>query len=157
AIVIGRVVQALGAGAIVPVSLALVGDLFPADKRAKPLGLIGAVDTLGWVLGHLYGGVMVNLFSEHRATFESWIASLGLNWGAPDWRTLFWINLPISLIALVATWWVLRGAPQVRSQGRFDWLGALLITGALTCMVLGLGANIDIAATTSGFDELGGL
>lgn len=157
AIVIGRVVQALGAGAIVPVSLALVGDLFPADKRAKPLGLIGAVDTLGWVLGHLYGGVMVNLFSEHRATFESWIASLGLNWGAPDWRTLFWINLPVSLIALVATWWVLRGAPQVRSQGRFDWLGALLITGALTCMVLGLGANIDIAATTSGFDELGGL
>lgn len=157
AIVIGRVVQALGAGAIVPVSLALVGDLFPAGKRAKPLGLIGAVDTLGWVLGHLYGGVMVNLFSQHRATFESWIASLGLDWGAPDWRTLFWINLPVSLIALVATWWVLRGAPQVRSQGRFDWLGALLITGALTCLVLGLGANIDIAATTSGFDELGGL
>lgn len=157
AIVIGRVVQALGAGAIVPVSLALVGDLFPADKRAKPLGLIGAVDTLGWVLGHLYGGVMVNLFSQHRATFESWIASLGLAWGAPDWRTLFWINLPISLIALVATWWVLRGAPQVRASGRFDWLGALLITGALTCLVLGLGANIDIAATTSGFDELGGL
>lgn len=157
AIVIGRVVQALGAGAIVPVSLALVGDLFPAGKRAKPLGLIGAVDTLGWVLGHLYGGVMVNLFSQHRATFESWIASLGLDWGAPDWRTLFWINLPVSLIALVATWWVLRGAPQVRSQGRFDWLGALLITGALICLVLGLGANIDIAATTSGFDELGGL
>lgn len=157
AIVIGRVVQALGAGAIVPVSLALVGDLFPAGKRAKPLGLIGAVDTLGWVLGHLYGGVMVNLFSQHRASFESWIASLGLDWGAPDWRTLFWINLPVSLIALVATWWVLRGAPQVRSQGRFDWLGALLITGALICLVLGLGANIDIAATTSGFDELGGL
>ncbi len=55
-IIIGRVIQALGAGALVPVSLALVGDLFPAAKRAQPLGVIGAVDTLGWVLGHLYGG-----------------------------------------------------------------------------------------------------
>ena len=51
-IIFGRVVQALGAGALVPVSLALVGDLFPPDQRARPLGLVGAIDTLGWVLGH---------------------------------------------------------------------------------------------------------
>jgi MFS family permease len=63
AVIFGRVVQALGAGALVPVSLALVGDLFPAARRAKPLGVIGAVDTIGWVLGHLYGGVLVNFFA----------------------------------------------------------------------------------------------
>ncbi|MFN8449937.1 MAG: MFS transporter [Anaerolineae bacterium] len=68
-IIIGRVIQALGAGALVPVSLALVGDLFPAHKRAQPLGVIGAVDTLGWVLGHLYGGIMVRLFGEYSAQF----------------------------------------------------------------------------------------
>src|SRR5690606_25510727 len=51
-IIIGRVIQALGAGALVPVSLALVGDLFPPERRAQPLGIVGAVDTLGWVLGH---------------------------------------------------------------------------------------------------------
>ena len=59
ALIIGRVVQAFGAGAMVPVSMALVADLFPPGRRALPLGIVGAVDTAGWVLGHLYGGIMV--------------------------------------------------------------------------------------------------
>jgi MFS family permease len=154
-VVIGRVIQALGAGALVPVSLALVGDLFPPEKRAQPLGLIGAIDTLGWVLGHLYGGIMVNLFSVNREAFAQALAPLGLP--PPDWRTLFWINLPISLLALVGTWWALRRVPQARAAGRFDWLGTALISGALLCLVIGLGANIEISATTSNFEELGGL
>lgn len=156
-IIIGRVIQALGAGALVPVSLALVGDLFPAHKRAQPLGVIGAVDTLGWVLGHLYGGIMVRLFGEYGAQFVSFFQSLGLNWAAPDWRALFWINVPISLIALAVTWWTLRDVPQKRGVGRFDWLGTLLIVGALTCLVLGLGANIEVSATTTDFTDIGGL
>src|SRR5690242_10036120 len=48
----GRVVQAFGAGALVPVSMALVGDLFPPDRRAPALGTIAAVDTAGWMVGH---------------------------------------------------------------------------------------------------------
>lgn len=156
-IIIGRIVQALGAGALVPVSLALVGDLFTQGRRAQPLGIIGAVDTLGWVLGHLYGGVMVNLFALHAGGFTQLFASLGLNWGAPDWRWLFWINLPVSLIAMAAAGWALRGVQQERARVRFDWAGALLIGGALTALVLGLGANIEIAASASSFDEIGGL
>ena len=157
AIIIGRVVQALGAGAIVPVSLALVGDLFPPQRRAQPLGIIGAIDTLGWVLGHLYGGIMVRLFAEYSTQFVDFFRSIGLSWGAPDWRALFWINLPISLVALVLTWWALREVKQERARGRFDLLGTLLITGALTCLVLGLGANIEVASSTSSFEDLGGL
>lgn len=156
-VIIGRVIQALGAGALVPVSLALVGDLFPSAKRAQPLGVIGAVDTLGWVLGHLYGGIMVRLFALHSADFVNAFRSLGLNWSAPDWRTLFWINIPISLVAMVLVWLALRNVPQKRGEGRFDWLGTILIVGALTCLVLGLGANIEISATTSEFSDLGGL
>src|SRR4029077_3719163 len=49
ALIGGRVVQAFGAGAMVPVSMALVADLFPPGKRALPLGVVGAVDTSGWV------------------------------------------------------------------------------------------------------------
>ena len=64
-VIIGRVIQAFGAGAMVPVTIALAGDLFPPERRARPLGVIGAVDTMGWVLGHLYGGVMVRFFGEH--------------------------------------------------------------------------------------------
>lgn len=156
-IIIGRVIQALGAGAIVPVTLALVGDLFPAQRRAQPLGVIGAVDTLGWVLGHLYGGVMVKVFADNAAGFENLFRQLGLNWAAPDWRALFWLNLPIGLIALIAVLWVLRGAPQQRAHGHFDWLGTLLISGTLIALVVGLGANIDISSATANFGELGGL
>ena len=74
-------IQALGAGALVPVSLALVGDLFPAAKRAQPLGVIGAIDTLGWVLGHLYGGIMVRLFGQYAQQFSDFFASLGIELG----------------------------------------------------------------------------
>jgi MFS family permease len=156
-IIIGRIVQALGAGALVPVSLALVGDLFPPQKRAQPLGLVGAVDTLGWVLGHLYGGIMVAVFAAAAGAFTGLFISLGLNWDVPDWRWLFWINIPITLLAIVLTWWALRGVKSERAKGRFDWLGALLITGSLVLLVAGLGANVEISASTSSFEELGGL
>lgn len=133
AIIIGRVIQALGAGALVPVSLALVGDMFPPDQRARPLGLIGAVDTLGWVLGHLYGGLLVQVM---------------------PWQGLFWINVPLTLLALFLTLWALRGVPHPKGKGRFDFLGVGLIIGALTCLNVGLGANIEIPSGTTGFEEL---
>lgn len=128
AIIIGRVIQALGAGALVPVSLALVADMFPRSKRAQPLGIIGAVDTLGWVLGHLYGGLFVQVV---------------------HWHWLFWINVPITIIALVLTLYGLRHVPQQRIKGRFDYLGSALIVGALICLNLGLGGNFEIGATTT--------
>ena len=88
ALIFGRVIQAFGAGAMVPVSMALVADLFPPEKRALPLGIVGAVDTAGWVLGHLYGGIMVQFMT---------------------WPYLFWINLPIIAVMFVVTWWGLAG------------------------------------------------
>jgi len=156
-IIIGRVIQALGAGALVPGTLALVGDLFPPERRAQPLGVVGAIDTLGWVLGHLYGGIMVRWFTDSSAGFVSFFRSIGLNWDAPDWRALFWINLPISLIALAIILVVLRGSKQERGKGSFDIIGTALIVGALSALVLGLGANIELAATASNFEDLGGL
>ncbi|MBL8134624.1 MAG: MFS transporter [Anaerolineae bacterium] len=162
AIIIGRIVQALGAGAIVPVSLALVGDLFPANRRAQPFGVIGAIDTLGWVLGHLYGGVMVRWFADLNATrlqegASPLLAAFGTTLPSLDWRMLFWINIPISLIGLALTWWALRGEPQTKSASRMDWLGAALISAALILLVVGLGANIEIASTAASFEDIGGL
>ena len=132
-IILGRVIQALGAGALVPVSLALVGDLFPPAKRARPLGLVAAVDTLGWVLGHLYGGLMVQFM---------------------EWQGIFWLNVPLTLVTIGLVVWALRGAPQQRVQGRFDFLGALLIVGALIALNLGLGGNVDAATTAGSFEDL---
>lgn len=142
-VIAGRVIQALGAGAMVPVTIALVGDLFPRDHRARPLGVVGAVDTMGWVLGHLYGGVMVRFFGEYGDRIADGFDSIGLTVSKPSWETLFILNIPISLLALIGAWWVLRHVPQLRSVGRFDLLGTLLITLALIGLNLGLGARSE--------------
>src|SRR5215471_11223593 len=119
ALIVGRVIQAFGAGAMVPVSMALVADLFPPEKRAFPLGIIGAVDTAGWVLGHLYGGIMVQFMS---------------------WPYLFWINLPVVFLIFCATWWGLAGLPRMDVKGGIDWIGVMLLGTALLLLNIGLGA-----------------
>jgi MFS family permease len=119
ALIAGRVVQAFGAGAMVPVSMALVADLYPPEKRALPLGIVGAVDTAGWVLGHLYGGIMVQFMS---------------------WPYLFWINLPLVAVLFCITWWGLAGLPRMQVKGGIDWIGVTLLGAALLLLNIGLGA-----------------
>jgi MFS family permease len=127
ALIVGRVIQAFGAGAMVPVSMALVADLFPPEKRALPLGIVGAVDTAGWVLGHLYGGIMVQFMT---------------------WPYLFWINLPIIAVMFVVTWWGLAGLPHANVKGRIDWIGVTLLGTALVLLNVGLGSP-EIASEVS--------
>ena len=128
ALIGGRVVQAFGAGAMVPVSMALVADLFPPEKRALPLGIVGAVDTAGWVLGHLYGGIMVQFMS---------------------WPFLFWINLPVVFVLFLITWWGLSGLPRPVVKGRIDWIGVALVGTALILLNVGLGTpEMGLEGTT---------
>jgi MFS family permease len=154
-IIAGRIVQALGAGAMVPVTIALVGDLFPSEQRARPLGVVGAVDTMGWVLGHLYGGLMVRFFGEYGDYFVDAFHSIGLTIAKPSWETLFILNIPFGLLALGGAWWALRGVQHPRSGGRFDALGMLLITLALIGLNLGLGTSSE-SASSGGLEELKG-
>jgi EmrB/QacA subfamily drug resistance transporter len=126
-VIAGRVVQAFGAGALVPIAMALASDLFSPTRRAVALGVIAAVDTAGWMVGHLYGGVLMRAFDS--------------------WRLLFWVNLPLGIIALGLTWWALRDLPAGRARGAFDWLGALLITASLIALNLGLSAGAELGQT----------
>ncbi len=126
-VIAGRVVQAFGAGALVPIALALASDLFAPDRRAMAFGVIAAVDTAGWMVGHLYGGVLMRAFDS--------------------WRLLFWVNLPLGIIAFGLTWWALRELPMQRVPGTFDWPGALLITASLTMLNLGLSAGAELGQT----------
>jgi EmrB/QacA subfamily drug resistance transporter len=126
-VVLGRVVQALGAGALVPISMALVSDLFPPERRPAALGVIAAVDTAGWMVGHVYGGALMRLFD--------------------DWRLLFWINVPFGMLALALTWLALRRVVITRDVGRFDWRGAVLISISLTAFNIGMGAGAELGQT----------
>jgi MFS family permease len=112
--------------------MALVGDLFPPDRRATPLGMIAAVDTAGWVVGHLYGGIMIRLFT--------------------DWRLIFWLNVPIGVLAFALCWRALRDVPQQRHPGRLDLIGAVLIGLALAAFNIAVGSGAE-AGTTSQFVE----
>jgi EmrB/QacA subfamily drug resistance transporter len=125
-VVIGRVVQALGAGGLVPVAMALTGDLVPKARQAQALGLIAAVDTAGWMVGHLYGGALMRLFDS--------------------WRLLFWLNVPLGLAALWLTWRALRGIPTPGRSGVFDWRGALLAAAALAALNIGLAGGAELGA-----------
>jgi MFS family permease len=129
-----RVLTALGGGAMVPVALAVVGDVHPEASRARALGTLGAIETMGWVWGPLYGAVLVRFLS---------------------WRWQFWLNIPLALVGLIAVWWVLDGHEQPHRRSRVDWVGALALTAALVSVNLALLGNAEIQSVT-GLDELRG-
>lgn len=120
-IVAGRLIQGIGGGGLIPPTLALVADLWPPNRRGLPLGIVGAVQELGSVLGPLYGAAV-------------------LAFG--DWRTIFWLNSAVGLV-LIAAMLALRDASppaglstQTRSRGRFDYLGTLLAVVLMTGLTL---------------------
>lgn len=120
-LVIGRVIQAIGAGASVSVGMALVSDVFPPEKRAEPISLIGALDSLGWVVGNLYAGLLLQIL--------------------PSWRWLFLINAVVAVIALAFTVMTLRATRSARAAGaRFDLRGAALFAAALIALTIGVEA-----------------
>ncbi len=149
-IIAGRVVQAVGGGAMVPVSMAVVGDIFPSRRRGLALGLIGAADTAGWVIGPLYGSVMLKYFG---------------------WHAIFWINVPLGLISAVLIFFALRGisargvdAPAPVSEARthsvsrfrqLDVAGFIFLGLALIGVNLAFGGGKEAGALSgSAFDEL---
>jgi MFS family permease len=129
-----RMIQAFGAGTMVPVGMAMVGDLYPVGKRAKPLGVIAAVDTAGWVVGHLYGGIIVRFW---------------------PWQTIFWLNLPICLIAWFLIRFLLAEGKPSEDRGKMDWIGAGLIAVSLSVLNIALGSGSE--STSAGVEDLAGL
>ena len=115
--VAGRVLQGVGGGGLVPATLALVADLYPPRERGLPLGIVGAVQELGNVVGPLYGAVV-------------------LAFGT--WRDIFWLNLAIGLV-LAAAIRGLRPAGEpasARPLRRVDWPGVALSLLVLACVLL---------------------
>ena len=130
--VVGRVLTAIGGGAMVPVALAVVGDVYAERRRARPLGVLGAVDTIGWVWGPLFGALLVRYLS---------------------WRWQFYLNVPLALAGMAAAWWALRDLDRPRREARIDWLGAITLSAALVFLTVGMLGTSEISAA----DELADL
>ncbi len=113
-LIIGRALQGLGAGAMLSMPRATIGDIFNPRERGRWMGLIASVFGLSSIIGPVLGG---------------WITD---HWG---WRWIFYINLPVGTLALVA---ILYALPTVKTEDRvkLDWQGSLLMVGGLVPMLL---------------------
>ncbi|MEV7077369.1 MDR family MFS transporter [Streptomyces sp. NPDC093516] len=109
-----RAVQGLGGGGLIVLSMAIVGDLVPPRERGRYQGLFGAVFGATSVLGPLLGG----LLTQHAS-----------------WRWVFYVNLPVGVVALAVIATVLR-IPRRRQRHVIDYLGTFLIAAVATCLVL---------------------
>lgn len=113
---IARGVQAIGGGAVVPVSMAIVTAYAAPHRRALGLGAIAAASEAGGLIGPLWGGGIAGLIG---------------------WRGVFWINLPLCLPLALAVAQLARGEP-VPGKRDFDLPGAALIGGSLVCLTVAL-------------------
>ena len=114
-----RVLQALGAGAMLPIGIAVVGDLFPRGNRGIALGLIGASAEMGGVIGPLWGGLVARF---------------------ADWPWVFWMNLPLGLAVLILLFALLGPSPRFKTA--VDYVGGAFIALSLSALTLGL-SRID--------------
>ncbi|NUT20962.1 MAG: MFS transporter [Hamadaea sp.] len=109
-----RAVQGIGAGGLMVLAQAILADLVPPRDRGRYMGFIGAAFGVASVAGPLLGGYL----TDHAS-----------------WRWVFYINLPLGAVALAMIAVVLK-LPAPTSRSRVDYLGAVLLSAAVTCLVL---------------------
>ncbi|MCA1552833.1 MAG: MFS transporter [Chloroflexi bacterium] len=126
-LILFRAIQGLGAGGMMPIAMAIVGDLFPPSERGKWQGLMTAVFGLATIIGPTAGG---------------WITD---NWG---WRWVFYVNMPLGAIAIIAAYLMLPKHSRHRSH-QIDYLGAAtLVAGTVPLLLAFSWAGTDYAWTS---------
>lgn len=113
-----RIIQALGGGAITPTGMAMISEVFPPEERGKAIGIWGVGVILGPTFGPTLGGYLTKTFG---------------------WRSIFMVNLPIGIIALIAaSAFLIKDRPHESSHRPFDLWGFIFLTVFLVSFLLGL-------------------
>ncbi len=120
---VGRAIQGFGGAGIFPVAAALIGDIFPPEKRGGALGLLGAVFGIAFLIGPVLGGILLQF----------------------SWQWLFLINLPIALALIWGAWKLMPEGTIGKQHKPFDLAGAITLSITLTTLAIAI-TNFDSAA-----------
>ena len=116
-LILFRGIQGLGAGALFPIALAVIGDLFTPAERGKYQGLFGAVFGISFLIGPGLGGFLTD--------------NVGWHW-------IFFVNVPVGIISLIVIWRLLPTIKRAGASRNLDYLGALIFTVAIGFLLVGL-------------------
>lgn len=117
ALVASRVVQGMGAAFMMPGTLSIITDVFPPAERGKAIGTWAGVSALALAIGPVLGGFLTEQVS---------------------WRAIFYINLPVGIIAVLAALFIVRESRDTTVGRQVDVLGVGVLTASLTAFVLAL-------------------
>jgi EmrB/QacA subfamily drug resistance transporter len=112
-LIIFRLIQGFGAGAVMPIATTIVGDIYTAEERAKVQGYLASVWGISAITGPAVGGLLVQYVS---------------------WHYVFWINIPLGILSLVGLWLFLHENVE-KKKHEIDYLGAFLLTLTISSLM----------------------
>jgi len=115
-VIAARSIMGIGAACIMPATLAVIMHVFPPDERGKAIGIWAGVSGVGIALGPIIGGLLIEYFT---------------------WSSIFFINIPIAIVALTAGTFLVPDSRDSNARG-MDFIGTMLSAGALGILVYGL-------------------
>ena len=129
-----RTIQGLGAGAMIPIAQAIIGDIFPPAERGKWQGLLFSVFGFAVIIGPTLGGWITDQLS---------------------WRWIFYVNVPLGAIALAAVFAAFPAHASVQRRHVIDWLGSVTLIGAVVPLLIALsiGSTQPDAHNSFGWDS----
>jgi MFS family permease len=154
-LIAARLIQAAGGGVLVPVATAAAAHLFDGADRPRALGVIGALTFLGMAAGPFVGATLLGSIHADGALGGDALDPFL----APAWRWVFFVNIPIGIIALLLGWAASAGWDTPRRAGRLDlpgaaWFGVALLLGLVGLTLVGTvsiaGSAVEPIAVTVG-------
>lgn len=121
-IIVGRLLQGLAAGVYIPAVAAFIQLLFQGRERGRAFAIMGSIIGISSAIGQLAGGLLIQAFGEQDG-----------------WRWVFFVNLPIGVATVIFAIRLLPGGDaHADNSNRMDWLGIILLSGALTAILIPL-------------------